>query len=56
MQLSSIFKWFAGDFDKQGGALSMIGRYLSVEDRTWLEQNGRTAKREYFDYDWGVNG
>ena len=56
MQLSSIFKWFAEDFDKQGGALSMIGRYLSVEDRTWLEQNGRTAKREYFDYDWRVNG
>jgi hypothetical protein len=56
VQLSSIFKWFAEDFDKQGGALSMIGRYLSVEDRAWLEQNGRSAGREYMSYDWSVNG
>jgi hypothetical protein len=56
VQLSSIFKWFAEDFDKQGGALSMIGRYLSVEDRAWLEQNVRSAGREYMSYDWSVNG
>ena len=56
VRLSSIFKWFAQDFDKQGGALSMIGRYLSVEDRAWLEENARTARREYMSYDWHVNG
>jgi hypothetical protein len=56
VRLSSIFKWFAEDFDKQGGALSMIGRYLNVEDRAWLEQNARTARREYMSYDWHVNG
>ena len=34
----------------------MIGRYLSVEDRAWLEQNVRSAGREYMSYDWSVNG
>jgi len=56
VRLSSIFKWFAEDFDKQGGVLSMIERYVNVEDRTWLERNGATAPREYMDYDWRVNG
>ena len=56
VKLSSIFKWFAEDFDKQGGALSMIGRYLDVEDRAWLEEHGGSARREYMDYDWSVNG
>ena len=57
VRLSSIFKWFAEDFDKQGGALSMISRYASVEDRAWLETPRKVALPiEYMDYDWGVNG
>ena len=57
LRLSSIFKWFAEDFDKQGGALSMISRHASVEDRRWLEGLRKTPLPiEYMDYDWGVNG
>jgi hypothetical protein len=54
--LSSIFKWFAGDFEKQGGVLGMIARYLGDPDRDWLQTNGAKAKLEYMEYDWRVNG
>lgn len=56
IHLSSIFKWFAGDFDKQGGVLAVIARHLGESDRAWVEANGANAKLEYMDYDWRVNG
>lgn len=56
IRLSSVFKWFAEDFEKQGGVLAMISRYLDADDRAWLEAHGSTAKREYMPYDWRVNG
>jgi hypothetical protein len=56
VRLSSIFKWFAEDFEKQGGALAMISRYLDADDRKWLEARDANAKREYLPYDWRVNG
>lgn len=57
VRLSSIFKWFAGDFDKQGGALAMISRYASEKDRDALARPTRTPLQiEYMDYDWHVNG
>jgi hypothetical protein len=56
VRLSSIFKWFAEDFEKQGGVLAMISRYLDADDRAWLDAHGASAKREYLPYDWRVNG
>lgn len=56
VRLSSIFKWFAQDFEKQGGALATISRYLDADDRAWLEQHGAKVRREYLPYDWRVNG
>ena len=56
LRLSSIFKWFASDFEKQGGAIAMISRYLGEDDRSWLEQHVASANREYLAYDWRVNG
>lgn len=54
--LSSIFKWFAEDFEKQGGVLAVIARHLGDSDRAWLQTNGAGAKLAYMDYDWRVNG
>lgn len=56
IHLSSIFKWFAEDFEKQGGPLAVISRHLGDADRAWLNANGAKATLEYMDYDWRVNG
>ena len=57
LRLSSIFKWFAEDFDKQGGVLAVVTRYASGKSRQALETPMKTAWRvEYMDYDWHVNG
>jgi uncharacterized protein DUF547 len=55
VRLSSIFKWFGGDFDAQGGALKVIARHLGDEDRKWLEAHPNPTV-EYMPYDWRVNG
>jgi hypothetical protein len=56
IHLSSIFKWFAEDFEKQGGPLAVIARHLGESDRAWVEANAAKARLEYMDYDWRVNG
>jgi len=56
IHLSSIFKWFARDFEKQGGPLAVISRHLGGAERDWVRANGTTATLEYMDYDWRVNG
>ncbi|HXX46704.1 MAG TPA: DUF547 domain-containing protein [Myxococcota bacterium] len=54
VRLSSIFKWFGSDFDRQGGVLKVISRYLGEEDRKWLEAH-RKPSLDYMSYDWRVN-
>lgn len=49
LRVNPIFKWYKGDFDKEGGVLAFIqkhwkGAHLSPE-----------TKVEYFDYDWRTN-
>jgi len=51
--LSSIFKWFAEDFESKGGVLSFVGAYLSPEDNEFI--NRPDTRISYFDYDWGLN-
>jgi Protein of unknown function, DUF547 len=56
LRLSPIFKWFAEDFDKRGGALAIVTRYASGDERKALERPAKDWQIEYLDYDWGVNG
>lgn len=65
--LSSIFKWFGGDFVKTYGTaekfagkseseravLHFASRYVSEADRDFLL--GGSYKIEYLDYDWSLN-
>jgi hypothetical protein len=55
VRLSRIFDWFAGDFERAGGALAFAARYASEPDRSWLVANGPRARVAYLDYDWAVN-
>jgi hypothetical protein len=52
--LSSIFKWFAEDFESRGGVLKYIGKYVSPEERKFL--NSTKIKISYLDYNWKING
>ena len=54
LHLSSIFLWFAGDFDQYGGVVKFVSRYVPQEDADYIAQNKPTLK--YFDYNWNVNG
>ena len=52
--LSSIFKWFAEDFESRGGVLKYIGQYVTAEERKVL--NNSKIKISYLDYNWEING
>jgi hypothetical protein len=52
--LSSIFKWFKGDFESRGGVLKVISNYVSPEAAKELMSPGIDVS--YFDYNWGING
>jgi hypothetical protein len=54
LYLSSIFKWFEGDFIKNGGKIEQyIAKYLNADDAAFVRNNKVTIK--YLDYDWGLN-
>src|SRR5262245_3143089 len=51
LYLSSIFKWFTGDFDAAAGSVpGYVARYLDT-DTTRVEE----FTVEYLDYDWSLN-
>ena len=52
--VSSIFKWFSGDFGSDG-ALPFVIANAPEADRAWLDSNKAELKVNYFDYDWGLN-
>ena len=52
--LSSIFKWFAEDFESHGGVLKYIGQYVGPEERKVLGNS--KIKISYLDYNWKING
>jgi hypothetical protein len=54
LRLSSIFKWFAEDFDAKGGVVPFVARYAPTDVRTWLAAHPN-PRLEYFSYDWNVN-
>ena len=56
VRLSSIFKWFAGDFGGRDGVVALLLRRLPEgEARAWLGSRGAGVKLVYRPYDWGLN-
>ena len=48
IQISRIFKWFGGDFEKKGSIQEFIDQYSDVDVNSG-------AQIEYLEYDWGIN-
>ncbi|MEM6347305.1 MAG: DUF547 domain-containing protein [Bacteroidota bacterium] len=48
VQLSKIFKWFAGDFTRNGSIIDFLNQYAPV-------QINPEAEVDYLDYDWSLN-
>ena len=53
--LSKIFDWFAEDFEQEGGVLGYLTPYVPSVQREWFQRNARSARLDYFDYDWTLN-
>ncbi len=54
LELSSIFKWFAEDFEELGGVIAFIEQHGPPEVRRWLADHPNPTL-VYFDYDWSLN-
>lgn len=51
--VSSIFKWFKGDFEKAGGAKAIMAKYAPAAAKPLLEKPN--VKISYKPYNWGLN-
>ncbi|RMG44243.1 MAG: DUF547 domain-containing protein [Acidobacteria bacterium] len=57
LYLSSIFKWFAEDFQKSGGSVvDFVLPFLEPEDRAFVRLHRGQLAVAYLDYDWSLNG
>lgn len=54
LYLSSIFKWFAEDFDHD--VFGFFSKYASGDLKNQLSAGSRPVKIKYLDYDWSLNG
>ncbi|HEY6006591.1 MAG TPA: DUF547 domain-containing protein [Anaeromyxobacter sp.] len=53
--LSSIFRWFRGDFEAAAGTLAaFVARYVDAPAAEAVRRGG--VKIEFLDYDWSLNG
>lgn len=56
VRLSSIFRWYAGDFGGRTGVLAFLAHHLTDdEQRDWLLAHQTTARLVYRPYDWHLN-
>ncbi|HBY92373.1 MAG TPA: DUF547 domain-containing protein [Chloroflexi bacterium] len=56
MHLSSIFRWYAGDFGGRAGLIAFLLRHLrDDEHRAWLLKHRESARFVYRPYDWSLN-
>ncbi len=56
LRVSSIYKWFRGDFLRVSKDLpGFVLPYASAEDRAFIEANREHLKVDYLDYDWDLN-
>ena len=53
--LSKIFRWFAADFESDGGVLAFVIRYAPAGEGTWIAEQHDLVEVEYLDYDWRLN-
>ncbi|MBV9009491.1 MAG: DUF547 domain-containing protein [Verrucomicrobia bacterium] len=53
VEISSIFKWFSGDFDQVGGVAKVLGMYAPENVRAFAG-SGEYETR-YLSYNWGLN-
>jgi hypothetical protein len=54
LYLSSIFKWYEGDFVKKGERIAdYVAGYLNADDAEFVRNNEVAIK--YLDYDWSLN-
>jgi hypothetical protein len=53
IEISSIFKWFKGDFDKGGGVPKVLGMYAPKDMREFAGSGKYETK--YLPYNWGLN-
>jgi hypothetical protein len=51
--ISSIFKWFKGDFEKAGGVKAILAKYAPAGAKPVLEK--ADVKLSYKPYNWGLN-
>ena len=54
LYVSSIFKWFAEDFNKD--IVSFFLKYAKGDLKEQLEANKEKIRVKYLDYDWSLNG
>lgn len=55
--LSSIFKWYGGDFEKKFGSLKVyLGTRMTHDPKIRAVVESPSTKIEYLDYDWSLNG
>ena len=55
--LSSIFKWFRKDFGSNNTELlDFLEPYVSLMDRTFLEEHRDELSIRFMNYDWSLNG
>jgi hypothetical protein len=56
LYLSPIFEWYRKDFEKSSGSIiEFVKKYLTEEDRKFIEENLSEVKTSYQEYDWGLN-
>jgi hypothetical protein len=54
LSLSSIFKWFRGDFEAAAGTLpAFVARYAGEPTAEALRRGG--VRVEFLEYDWSLN-
>ena len=51
--MSSIFKWFAEDFEPKGGVRKFLAPYADETSMAALKNNKLSVY--YLDYDWDLN-
>ncbi|HNP28800.1 MAG TPA: DUF547 domain-containing protein [Nitrospirales bacterium] len=54
LYLSSIFKWFAEDFEAKGGVRPFLARHVPKRLAAYLKND--TFRLGYLDYNWNLNG
>jgi hypothetical protein len=55
VRLSSIFKWFRKDFERQGSLIEYVLPLLPVLHRQSLEPHVEGVRVRFLDYDWSLN-